>query len=111
MTISDAQADRWSSATAKLLSGITDDPDETFESFSNNAACSSIAPECFPLRRRLAPYHTVPVSERPLPIGDLRPIYAELMGLVLTGDLLVEQALASAPAGSMPMSVNGNSRS
>jgi hypothetical protein len=44
MTISDAQADRWSSATAKLLSGITDDPDETFESFSNNAACSFIAP-------------------------------------------------------------------
>jgi hypothetical protein len=44
MTISDAQADTWSSATAKLLSGITDDLDETCESFSNNAAGSSITP-------------------------------------------------------------------
>src|SRR6516162_10687667 len=37
-----------------------------------------------------------PVSERPLPFGDLQGIYAELIGMVLTGDLLVEQALASA---------------
>ena len=41
-------------------------------------------------------WRSVPVSERPLPIGDLQRIYAELVGMVLAGNLLVEQALASA---------------
>ena len=39
MTISDAQAETWSCATAELLSGITDDPDMHCESFSRAAAC------------------------------------------------------------------------
>src|SRR5690349_19836101 len=37
--------------------------------------------------------------ERPLPIGNLRRIHAELPGVVLTCDLLVEQGLASARSG------------
>jgi len=37
--------------------------------------------------------------ERPLPICDVRCIHAELVGVVFTRDLLVEQGLASARPG------------
>src|ERR1700758_2583087 len=37
--------------------------------------------------------------ERPLPIADFRRIHAELPGVMLTCDLLVEQGLASARSG------------
>ena len=38
-------------------------------------------------------------SKRPLPIGDFRPIDAELVGMIFTCNLLVEQGLASARPG------------
>jgi hypothetical protein len=38
-------------------------------------------------------------SKRPLPIGDFRPIDAELVGMFFTCNLLVEQGLASARPG------------
>ncbi|MGB8631314.1 MAG: hypothetical protein WCD69_18335, partial [Xanthobacteraceae bacterium] len=65
-TISDAQAETWSSATAKLLSGITDDPDETCESFSNNAACSSIADE------RTLPHRQSGCASQQIQVTDVR---------------------------------------
>ena len=37
--------------------------------------------------------------KRPLPVRDFRRIHPELPGVVLTGDLLVEQGLASARSG------------
>src|SRR6516165_10630316 len=49
-------------------------------------------------RKRFA-HGPVRSLERPLPIRDLRRIYAELVGVILTCDLLVEQGLASARPG------------